>query len=73
MKLVDLKEGEKAKVLSLYGGSNFVCKIKNMGITDQCFVEILKNDGKGPLIIKQDGSKIIIGRMMASKIEVEKI
>lgn len=73
MKLIDLKEGEKAKVLSLYGGSNFICKVKNMGVTDQCFVEVLKNDGKGPLIIKQDGSKLVIGRGMATRIEVEKI
>ncbi len=73
MKLIELKEGEKAKVLSLFGGSNFVCKVKNMGITEECFIEVLKNDGRGPLIIKQDGSKIIIGRMMASKIEVERL
>jgi len=37
------------------------------------FYRSFKNDGRGPLIIKQDGSKIIIGRMMALKIEVEKL
>lgn len=73
MKLTDLRQGERAKVLSLFGGANFVCKVKNMGITEECFIEVLKNDGRGPLIIKQDGSKIVIGRMMASRIEVEKL
>lgn len=72
MKLSQLKEGETVKVISLNGGCNFIVRVKNMGITEKSIIKVLKNDGRGPLIVENNGTKIILGRMMAEKIGVEK-
>ena len=69
--LVDMKKGEKAKINCLncgYGAKHRLC---SLGVLQGQEVEIIKNDDKGPLIIKVFDSKLAIGRGQARKIHIK--
>lgn len=48
------------------------CRIEDMGIRVGKNVQILKNEGGGPLLIKVDESRIAMSRGMAMKIFVRR-
>ena len=76
-----LSTGEKAKVVEIrekkghcHGKrENHICHVEDMGIRIGKTVEVLNNEGKGPLLLKVDESRIAIGRGMAMKILVRRI
>ena len=51
--------------------NNQLCHIEDSGLSVGKFVEMLNNEGRGPLLLKLDESKIAIGREMAMKIMLE--
>ncbi|MCL6560067.1 MAG: ferrous iron transport protein A [Firmicutes bacterium] len=76
--------GEKANVLAIGSkavhrcscgkGGHVICtRIEDMGLRSGQTVEMLSNDGKGPILLKVDNSRIAIGRGMAMKIMVEAV
>ncbi len=77
-----LSTGEKAEVLRVIAkehqghrhkrksGRNF--RVEDMGLRTGKTVEMLNNKGRGPLLIKVDGSRIAIGRIMAMRIMVRR-
>lgn len=78
-----LSPGEKAEVLetgskeshncsgSKDNGKHCECsRIEDMGLRVGQMVEMLKNEGKGPLLLKVDNSRIALDRGMAMKIKV---
>jgi ferrous iron transport protein A len=74
-----LNRGEQAQIVEIKGqqgcspGStkNQLCHIEDLGLRVGKFVEMLNNEGRGPLLLKVDESRIAIGRGMAMKIMVE--
>lgn len=48
------------------------CRVGDMGIREGKTVEMLSNEGRGPLLLKVDEARIAIGRGMAMKIMVKK-
>ncbi|MFA5801483.1 MAG: FeoA family protein [Thermoleophilia bacterium] len=77
-----LTTGEKGEVLD-FGRANLRCssgrekgmddacaKLEDMGLRVGQTVEMLNNNGKGPILLKVDNSRIAIDRDMAMKILV---
>jgi ferrous iron transport protein A len=75
-----LSRGEQAQIVEIKGqqgcghgtGKNLLCHAEDMGLRIGKMVEMLNNEGRGPLLLKVDESRIAIGRGMAMKIMVRR-
>jgi len=75
-----LSRGEQAEIVEIKGqqgcspGStkNQLCHIEDLGLRVGKMVEMLNNEGRGPLLLKVDESRIAIGRGMAMKVMVRR-
>lgn len=75
-----LSAGEKAKIVDIatqkrsgHGtGKNNICHVEDIGLRVGKEIEMLNNEGRGPLLLKVEESRIAIGRGMAMKIMVRK-
>jgi len=75
-----LNTGEKAEIIEVKGqqgcghgsSKNQLCHAEDMGLRVGKMIEMLNNEGRGPLLLKVDESRIAIGRGMAMKIMVRK-
>lgn len=76
-----LSEGEKAEIVEIkthrgycHGKSkNELCHAEDMALRAGKVIEMLNNEGRGPLLLKVDESRIAIGRGMAMKIMVKRL
>ncbi|GFP19662.1 ferrous iron transport protein A [Candidatus Hakubella thermalkaliphila] len=76
-----LNIGEKAEVVEIktekgHGcgkKEKHICHVEDMGLRIGNVVEVLNNEGQGPLVVKVNESRIAIGRDMAMKIMVKRI
>lgn len=68
--LVNLKAGEKAEVIRLYGGHGFVRRLQEMGLVPGQIIEIVRNTPVGPVEVSVLGTHLAVGRGIASKIIV---
>lgn len=76
-----LSRGEQAEIVEIKGqkgcshGSSKkqLCHAEDIGLRVGKTVEMLNNEGRGPLLLKVDESRIAIGRGMAMKIMVRRI
>jgi ferrous iron transport protein A len=74
-----LNRGEQAEIVEIKGqqgtapgaGKKQLCHIEDLGLRVGKIVEMLNNEGRGPILLKIDESRIAIGRGMAMKIMVE--
>lgn len=75
-----LSRGERAEIAEINGlmdcGHGTVkkqlCHAGDIGLRIGKMVEMLNNEGHGPVLLKVDGARIAIGRGMAMKIIVKK-
>ena len=75
-----LSEGETAEIIEMKSAiviqcdsdKNHMCHAEDMGLRAGRMVEMLRNSGGGPLLLKIDESRIAIGRRMAMKIFVKR-
>lgn len=73
--------GERAEVVEIRekkGHCNgrkekHICHAEDMGIRVGNVIEMLNSNGRGPVLIKIDESRIALGRGMAMKIMVKKL
>lgn len=76
-----LSPGERAEIVEIREKKScfserkakHICHAEDMGLRIGNVVEMLNNEGRGPLLIKIDESRIAIGRGMAMKIMVRRI
>ncbi len=71
MKLSNLKTGAKAKIQKILEKKEVKIKLMSLSLTLQTEVVMIKNDFKGPVILAIDQNRIILGRDLANKIEIE--
>jgi len=71
MTLNDCNKCKNIKVKNITGGLLSTKRLSDMGILPGEIIELIKNDKKGPIIIKLKGTSIALGRGIALKIEVE--
>ncbi len=74
-----LAAGDNAEVVQLFGhaghghrhaGSPELVRLEEMGVRVGNVVEVVANEGHGPLLVKVGESRIAIGRGVAMKIQV---
>jgi len=71
-RLIDLKAGEKGKIVSIRGGYGFIERLNSLGIRENIEIEKVSDIFfSGPVVIKISNMEIALGRGMASKVFVE--
>ena len=71
-----LSRGDKAEIVEIKGqmgcchgsSKNQLSHVEDMGLRIGKIIEMLNNEGRGPILLKVDESRIAIGRGMAMKI-----
>jgi len=71
MPLTKISEGMKAKLHSITGGRELRTRLAALGLLPGTEIEVIQNSGKGPFVVSVKGSRIVIGRGMASRVEVD--
>ena len=69
--LIDLKEGQKAIIISISGGRRATQRLTDMGLTPGTEIKLLRNGRLCPVEISVRGSKLAIGCGVAAKILVK--
>ena len=71
--LIDLKEGEKAIITSIVGGWQATKRLADLGLTPETKIKLLRKAfWGGPIEVEVRGSRLVLGRGLASKILVKK-
>ncbi len=74
MKIVPLSQlpsGSKGKIVSINTGQGLARRLVQMGLVPGLEVEVVLNQGKGPILIKVRGTELAVSRGVAMKIMVE--
>lgn len=67
-----LRLGDRAEVVDIISGKHPCARIEDMGFRVGKTIEMLNNEGRGPLLIKIDESRLALGRGLAMKIMVRR-
>ena len=65
-----LQEGKVGYVVRLRGGTHFVSRLAALGFTPGAAVEMVRNYGRGPVIVMVRGTQIALGRGQARHVLV---
>ena len=71
MPLSQVNEGTRAVLKSIDGGRQLRGRLAALGLLPGAELEVVQNSGRGPCVLAVRGSRIVIGRGMASRILVE--
>ena len=71
MPLTKVGEGARAILRSVEGGRQLRGRLAALGLLPGTELEVIQNSGHGPFVVAVRGSRIVIGRGMASRIAVE--
>lgn len=71
MPLTMVTEGARAVLRSVEGGRELRGRLAALGLLPGTELEVIQNSGHGPFVVAVKGSRIVIGRGMASRIAVE--
>ncbi len=71
MSLSQLAQGAQATLLAVHGGQQLRGRLAAMGLLPGTHLEVIQNSGHGPFVVSVRGSRIVIGRGMAARLEVE--
>ena len=71
MPLSMISEGKRAVLKKITGGRQLRGRLAALGLLPGTELEVIQNSGSGPFVVAVKGSRIVIGRGMASRIEVE--
>ncbi len=71
MPLSMINEGRRAILKKITGGRQLRGRLAALGLLPGTELEVVQNSGHGPFVVSVRGSRIVIGRGMASRIEVE--
>jgi len=70
--LTDLDNGQTGNIVSIAGGKMASKRLADLGLTPGIEIRVLRKAlFSGPIVIEACGSKLVIGRGLASKILVE--
>jgi Fe2+ transport system protein FeoA len=72
IQLSDLAIGERGTVIKLGNGSGSVMRMAALGFTPGASVSVVRNYGRGPLIVSVLDTQIALGRGQASQVCVRR-
>jgi len=58
----------RGRVTQLAGGHELHARLAGMGIIPGVTIEVVRNDGRGPMVIAVNRTRIVLGRGMAEKV-----
>ncbi len=61
----------RVRVSGIAGGADIQGRLAGIGIIPRCELEIVKNERRGPIVVRVGQSRIALGRGVAEKIIVE--
>ena len=73
MKLCNMKNGSKCKIVSVKGDLSFQTRITSVGVLPGSEIEIVQNSGKRPLLVYVKNTLLALGRKQCDFIEVEEL
>ncbi len=74
MPLAFVNSGEKVEIVDfIQKGKSLFCHLRDIGLLNGRTIEVLNNQGNGPMLLKINESKIAIGREMAMRIIVRRL
>ncbi|HPS56580.1 MAG TPA: FeoA family protein [Spirochaetota bacterium] len=68
--LNNINAGCYAEILGISGGEGLRDKVLSLGLLPGKTVQVISNRKQGPVIIKVNGTRLIVGRGMSEKIHV---
>ena len=71
--LNNISPGCYAEILGINGGESIRNKVLSMGLLPGKTVQVISKQKKGPVIIKINGTRLVIGRGMSEKIYVSQV
>jgi ferrous iron transport protein A len=70
--LIDVEDGQSAIIVSVHGGRMLSKRLADLGLTSGTEIKILRRTlFSGPVQIEVSGSRLVLGRGLASKILVQ--
>ena len=70
--VMDTGEVNREPVGETANKSKSMCRVADMGLRAGNTIEVLNNEGGGPMLIRVDNSRLAIGRKIAMKIMVRR-
>jgi len=69
--LIELQDGQSGTIVSLNGSRNLTKRLADLGISPGTIINVLRRSlFAGPVQVEVSGSKLVLGRGLASKILV---
>ena len=72
MKLTEVPEGKTVQVIDIKGGIEVRNRLAAIGLYPGAPIKVIKSP-PGPMIVEVAGSRIALGKGMASKVEVAEV
>jgi len=71
MSLTMIETGKRVRLVSINAGRGLQARLADLGLVPGVEIDIINNTFRGPFILGVKGSRVVIGRGMASKMQVE--
>ena len=72
MSLIEIKDGQAGIIVSVLGGKMLTKRLADLGLTSGTEIKVIgRTLFSGPVQIEVNGSRVVIGKGLASKIAVE--
>jgi ferrous iron transport protein A len=69
--LSEAKVGQTVRLVRVQAGHGLKHRLAAMGLLSNTKIKVLRNEGRGQLIVSVKGTKVVLGRGMSEKIMVE--
>ena len=70
--LCSLQSGESGSIRHLQGGHEILSRLASLGFTPGARLRVVRNFGRGPIIVNLRDTRVALGRGEAAKIIVER-
>ncbi len=68
--LASVGPGESVRLVRIHAGTHLKARLVAMGMLPRTRILVVRNDRRGPCVIRVHDCKVALGRGMADKIEV---
>ena len=68
--LSKVKAGKRAKLVGVDAGQGLKHRLAAMGLLPDTHIKVVRNEGRGQLIVNVKGTKVVLGRGMSDKVMV---
>lgn len=69
--LSEAKAGQTVRLVRVQAGHGLKHRLAAMGLLANTKIKVLRNEGRGQLIVNVRGTKVVLGRGMSEKMMVE--